>query len=310
MSGTAQAPSAALGHLLDRLDLTLTDTDVFVDPGAPEPLHRIFGGQIAAQALVAMGRTVDRSRPVNSMHVQFFRPARSGPPLQLSVRRVTHGRWSDVRQVDVTQDGKDVLSASAAFHRDESGSAPYPAPTPSSTPEIPPRWEEQFAAQPHRLSTLWAQSRPVDVRFVDPPMLDPDLARQPRSGMQTLVRSDGPLPDDPLLHAGVLVYASDTTLLETALLPVGRVFADGAFDAASLDHAIWFHRPSRADRWLRFDQHAVSMAAGRGLAAGRMVDEDGDRVLTVIQEGSLRPTGGRGSWLARSATDPVMKGRR
>jgi acyl-CoA thioesterase-2 len=304
----APAPSDALRHLLARLDLTAVGPDLFLDPGAAEPLHRIFGGQVAAQAVVAMGRTVEPGRGVHSLHVSFLRPARCGPPLQLHVRRVKQdGSWQ-VREVDVSQDGRDVLTASAAFAVDASGCAPVP--DEPRVHALPPRWEEQFAEYRHRLSAVWTGPRPVDIRFVDPPMLDPDLSRRPRSRLQTLVRSDGPLPGDPLLHAAVLVYASDTTLLETALLPAGQVFADGGVEAASLDHAMWFHRPPRADRWLRFDQEAVTMSGGRGLATGRMVDEDGDVVATVMQEGLLRPTGGRGSWLARSATDPMMRGQR
>ena len=301
--------SAALRYLLERLDLEVIAPGVFRDKGGDEPLHRLFGGQVAAQALAAMGRTVDADRPVHSLHVYFLRPGRPSVPLDLHVTPVKHGRGFDVRRVDVDQDGEPILTASASFHRAEPGSCYESAAElgfDHGAVEALPRWEDRFAGRLDRPSPLWARPRPIDLRYVDPAPLDASLRSRPRTGQQTFVCADGPLPDDPLLHACVTVYASDMTLLETALLPLGLVWADGEFDGASLDHTMWFHHPPRADRWLRYDQYAQAMSGGRGLASGRMYDENGRLAVTVVQEGSLRPTRGAGSWLARSAPDRMM----
>jgi acyl-CoA thioesterase-2 len=269
----------------------------------------LFGGQVAAQSLAAMGRTVEADRPVHSLHLQFLRPGRPSVPLDLHVTSVKSGRSFDVRRVDISQGGELVLTGSASFHRAEPGPRHQSVAEPSFDPvevQALPRWETGFARQLERLSPLWSQPRPIDLRYVDPPPLDGSLRSRPRTGQETLVRADGPLPEDQLLHACVAVYASDMTLLETALLPLGVVWADGEFDGASLDHAMWFHRPLRADRWLRYEQRAETMSGGRGLASGRMYDENGELVATVMQEGSLRPSAGAGSWLARSAPDRAM----
>jgi acyl-CoA thioesterase-2 len=300
---------AALRYLLERIDLEVVAPGVFRDKGGDEPLHRLFGGQVAAQALAAMGRTVDVDRPVHSLHVYFLRPGWPSVPLDLHVTPVKCGRSFDVRRVDVSQDGQPVLTASASFHRAEPGPGLAVAAELGFNPgevEALPRWENRFANRLDRLSPLWSRPRPIDLRYMDPAPLDESLRSRPRTGQQTLVRADGPLPEDRLLHACIAVYASDMTLLETALLPLGVVWTDGEFDGASLDHAMWFHRPSRADRWLRYDQCAETMSGGRGLASGRMHDENGQLVVTVMQEGSLRPTGGAGSWLARTSPDRTM----
>jgi acyl-CoA thioesterase-2 len=309
MSGSTGTRSA-LRELLDRLDLQVVSPGVFRDEGGEEPLHRLFGGQIAAQALAAMGRTVAADRPVHSLHVQFLRPALPSLPLDLHVTTVNDGRTFDLRQVSVGQPGRGtVLTASASFQRAENGPRHAGAGLPPVVPaeaECLPRWEERFAGRRHRLSPLWARARPVDLRFTDPAALDESLREHPRTGQQTLFRADGPLPDDPLLHACVVVYASDMTLLETVLLPLGLVWADGEFDGASLDHAMWFEGPVRADEWLRYEQRAETMSGGRGLASGRMYDENGKLVVSVMQEGSLRHTGGEGSWLGHNAADRTM----
>lgn len=300
--------SAALSAFLARLALDTVEPSVFRDPGAEEPAHRLFGGQVAAQALAAMGRTVAPSRPVHSLHVRFLRPGVPGRPLLLRVRTVKRGRAFDIREVTVSQDGNAVLTASASFHRAEQSpehGRRRPGFDPADVVALP-RWEERFAHRADRLSPLWARPRPVDLRYTDPAALDERLGERPRQGQRTYVRADGEVPPDPLLHACVAVYASDMTLLETALLPLGRVWADGDFDGVSLDHAMWFHRAPVADRWLCFDQRAETMSGARALTSGVLYDENGDQVITVLQEGLLRPTNGQGSWLAGNAPDRTM----
>lgn len=301
--------SPALRHLLDRLDLDPVAADVFLDAGGDEPMARLFGGQVAAQALAAMGRTVPVDKPVHHLYVEFLRPPRASIPLRLEVAAVKDGRAFALRRVEVGQDGVPVLTATASFHRAEAGPVRLPAGEPAGAGPAVPRWENRFAGRRDRLSPLWDTPRPIDFRYLDPAPLDDTLRRRPRGGQEALLRADGALPDDPLIHACVAVYASDMTLLETALLPLGQVWADGETDGASLNHALWFHRPFRTDRWLRYDQRAEALAGGRGLASGRIYDESGELVATAVQEGSLRPTNGAGSWLARSAPDRTLRRR-
>ncbi|KQX62818.1 acyl-CoA thioesterase II [Angustibacter sp. Root456] len=305
MSATTVSP--ALGALLGRLDLVADGPDRFVSSGDHEGVVRLFGGQVAAQALAAAGRTVAPGRHVHSLHVSFLRPGDLHAPLRLDVTRLKEGRAYDVRRVDVTQQDALVLTATASFHVDEPGpewsqgaAADWDGTAPADVDDVDalPRWEEQFAGRLDRLSPLWRRSRPMDLRYVGtPPPLDDDLAPGSRCAQRVYVRADGPLPDDELMHACLLVYATDASLLETAVLPQGVVWADGAFEGASLDHGLWFHQPPRADGWLRLDQRAVALGGGRGTAAGRLVDAEGRLVVTVVQEGSLRPVHGD-TWMA------------
>ncbi|MDZ5446358.1 thioesterase family protein [Micromonospora sp. 4G57] len=295
----------ALARLLQRLDLVQPDTDEFYDLGAPDPLPRVFGGQVAAQALAAMGRTVPAARPVHSLHVRFVGTVHPAEPLHLRVARVKEGRAFDVREVAVRQCGRIVLTASASFQKPEPGDDFHRPAPPLRNPDELPRWESRFAGRTDRLTPLWRRSRPLDVRFEEPPAaLDHELTHQPRPGQRLWVRADGPLPEDPLLHACLLVYASDLTLLETAVLPHGVVWSDGRYRGASLDHTMWFYRPLRLDEWLCFDQQAEFTGGARGLASGRFLRADGDPVATVVQEGLLRPTHGRPTWLGNTAPHP------
>lgn len=298
--------SPALRRLLDRLELDAVSPGVFRDAGGDEPLERIFGGQVAAQALAAMGRTVETDKPVHRLHVQFLRPALASAPLDLLVTNIKDGRAFAVRQADVLQRERLVLTATASFHRAEPGPQHLPRAASAIDAGALPRWEDRFAERRDRLSPLWDRPRPIDFRYLDPAPLDESLRQHPRDGQQALLRADGAMPDDPLLHACVAMYASDMTLLETALLRLGLVWADGEINGASLDHVMWFHRPFRTDQWLYYDQRAEALARGRGLASGRVYDA-GELVATVLQEGSLRPTNGAGSWLARSTPDHALR---
>jgi acyl-CoA thioesterase-2 len=296
VTGSA-VPAPALRELLTRLDLEPCGEDRFRDVGTDSAAAHVFGGQLAAQALAAMGRTVGPDRLPHSLHVHFLSMARAQGPLDLQVDRVKQGRAFDLRQVTVRQGALPVLTAVGSFHVTEPGPLhPSPAATPFPVdPASLPRWEEQFAGRRDRLTLLWQRPRPFDLRHVDPPpQLEPDLGPGQRTSHRVLWRADGELPDDPLVHTGLAVHACDATLLETALLPLGRVFADGGFHAVSLDHTLWFHAPFRADRWLLHEQTAEALGGGRGFATSRTYDAGGRLVLSAAQEGLLRPaTAGR-----------------
>jgi acyl-CoA thioesterase-2 len=290
---TARPDAApALRELLTRLDLERSGVDRFRDTGTDSAVAHVFGGQLAAQALMAMGRTVGGDRLPHSLHVHFLSMARSQDPLDMKVDRLKQGRAFDLRQITVRQGGLPVLTAVGSFHDCEPGPL-HPPSSPGRLPVDPtslPRWEEQFSGRRDRLTLLWQHSRPFDLRHVDPPpQLEPDLSAGQRTSHRVLWRADGELPDDPLVHACLAVHATDATLLETALLPLGQVFADGNFHAVSLDHTLWFHLPFRADRWLLHEQRAEALGGGRGFATSRTYDDDGRLVLSTAQEGLLRP---------------------
>jgi acyl-CoA thioesterase-2 len=298
----------ALRELLIRLDVAPCGGDRFRDAGSDSAVAHVFGGQLAAQALMAMGRTVGADRPPHSLHVHFLSMARSQEPLDLQVERLKEGRAFDLRQVTVRQGSLPVLTAVGSFHVQEPGPL-HPPPSPDRLPVDPgslPRWEEQFAGRLDRLTLLWQRPRAFDLRHVDPPpQLEPDLSCGQRTSHRVLWRADGDLPDDPLLHACLAVHATDATVLETALLPLGQVFADGNFHAVSLDHTLWFHLPFRTDRWLLHEQSAEALAGGRGFATSRTYDRDGRLVLSTAQEGLLRPASAGGAEVGRRPPRPA-----
>src|SRR5690348_1594020 len=283
------AVTDTLGKLLDLLDLEQIELDIFRGRSPDDRRQRVFGGQVAGQALVAAGRTVPSDRPVHSLHAYFIRPGDPATPLVYIVDRVRDGRSFTTRRVSVIQHGKVIFTLSASFHHDEPGpdhSAPMPqAPPPESVPPHAERLEKVFG----REAAKYFRDNPIDLRFVGP--LSVEAQRDPSLRTdQSLVwlRADGEMPDDPLLHVCLMTYASDMTLLDSILLRHGLSWADGSTTGASLDHAMWFHRPFRADRWLLYAQESPSAAGARGLARGEVFTQDGSLVVSVMQEGLIR----------------------
>jgi len=284
------AVSDALADLLKLLELESLEMNLFRGLSPDEAQQRVFGGQVAAQALVAAGRTVDADRPVHSLHSYFLRPGDPSVPIVYEVDRIRDGRSFTTRRVVAIQHGRAIFNLAASFQIVEAGpdhAAPMPAvPDPDDLPTFRERVEphlERFGAE----TVDWlTRERPIDSRPVDEPKW---LAPGPREPMQDVwIRANGSLPDDPLVHACVVAYASDLTLLDTATLP-HAIGHDGAYQMASLDHAMWFHRPFRADDWLLYHQTSPSASGARGLALGHVYRRDGTLSVTVIQEGLIRP---------------------
>jgi acyl-CoA thioesterase-2 len=277
-----------LDNLLDLLDLEQIELDIFRGRSPEEQVQRVFGGQVAGQALVAAGRTVPADRPVHSLHAYFIRPGDPAVPLVYTVDRVRDGRSFTTRRVLAIQHGRPIFTLSASFHRAEPGPAhsdPMPeVPPPGEIPKTVDRLEKLFG-------TLPAQFRetPIDLRSVGPLTFEAERDPSLRTTRNLVwLRVDGELPDDPLLHVCLMTYASDLTLLDSVLLGHGLSWADGKTSGASLDHAMWFHRPFRADRWLLYAQESPVAAGGRGLARGEVFTADGDLVVSVVQEGLIR----------------------
>jgi acyl-CoA thioesterase-2 len=272
------------------LDLEQVEFDIYRGQSpAGERRQRVFGGQVAGQALVAAGRTVPTDRQVHSLQAYFIRPGDPTVPLVYIVDRVRDGRSFSTRRVTAVQHGKTIFTLSASFHLPESGFEHADA-----MPVVPAA--DQIEPTADRLRKLYGrtveeyvQSNPIDIRYVGP--LPAEAAKDPSlisSRSIVWLRANGELPDDPLLHVCLMTYASDMTLLDTVLLAHGAWWGDSVSNGASLDHAMWFHRPFRIDRWLLFVQDSPTASGGRGLARGQVYTEAGDLVVSVVQEGLLR----------------------
>jgi acyl-CoA thioesterase-2 len=283
----------AVDGLLEILDLRQLDECSFQGLSPPVGLQRVFGGQVAGQALVAAGRTIDPARRVHSLHGYFIRPGDRTVPIDYHVENIRDGRSFSVRRAVARQHGKTIFFMSASFHREEEG-LDHQAPPPEGVPppEDVPTMTDRLARYPERLG-IWSQiPRPIDVRYVGEPGWVSPGTRPPADRQRVWMRIDGKLPDDPLLHACALTYASDLTLLDSVLSVHGEVWGPGGLGGASLDHALWFHRPFRADEWFLYDCWSPSASGARGLATGRMFALDGRHIATAVQEGLLRRVGG------------------
>jgi acyl-CoA thioesterase-2 len=279
----------ALDSLLTILDLEQIELDIFRGTSPDESLQRVFGGQVAGQALVAAGRTVPSERHVHSLHAYFLRPGDPSIPIVYQVDRLRDGRSFTTRRVVAIQHGKPIFNLSASFQIPEPGvEHQLDMPTGVPEPETLPTFHERFAPYQDELGAWYTRPRPVDVRYVGHPPRTA-LGQGPQKPVsQVWLRADGQLPDDPLLHVCVATYASDMVLLDSVLLPHGLAWQAGNVAGASLDHAMWFHRSFRSDDWLLYDQWSASAAGSRGLAAGRLWRRDGALAVSVVQEGLIR----------------------
>jgi acyl-CoA thioesterase II len=276
----------ALDGLLDLLDLEQIELDIFRGRSPDDSRQRVFGGQVAGQALVAAGRTVPPDRPVHSLHAYFIRPGDPTVPLVYTVDRTRDGRSFTTRRVAAIQHGKTIFTLSASFHHAEPGpehAVPMPhVPPPEQVGRNSERWAKILGGDP-------PLDAPFDLRSVGPMSIEAERDPVLRStSNEVWLRVDGELPDDPLLHVCLMTYASDMTLLDTVLLGHSLSWLDGRTSGASLDHAMWFHRSFRADRWLLYAQESPVAYGGRGLARGQVFTAEGQLVVSVMQEGLIR----------------------
>jgi acyl-CoA thioesterase-2 len=278
----------ALDGLCELLDLEAIEVNLFRGVSPDEDRQRVFGGQVAGQALVAAARTVGADRPVHSLHAYFLRPGDPAVPILYDVDRIRDGRSFTTRRVVAIQHGRAIFNLAASFHTPEPG-LDHQLPMPSAPPpESLPTWAERWAPWAEDLGDWYHRPRPIDTRWVDAPAPFERRDHPGRATQQVWLRADGTLADDPVLHTCVVTYASDMTLLDTALLPHGVSGDEGRIMMASLDHAMWFHRPFRADAWLLYDQDTPSSSGGLGLGRGSIFTADGTLVASVVQEGLIR----------------------
>ena len=277
----------ALADLVDLLDLEAIEVNLFRGVSPDENRQRVFGGQVAGQALVAATRTVDPSRHVHSLHAYFLRPGDPTVPILYEVDRIRDGKSFTTRRVVAIQHGKAIFNLQASFHVLEPGpSYQVTMPAGMPDPETLPDFKTRMAPYKEQMGDWYDRPRPIDLRHIDG---DP-FSRQgnPSEQQRVWMRADGRLPDDPTLHACIVTYASDMTLLDTTVMPLGMSWDTPGMQMASLDHAMWFHRPFRADDWLLYDQHPISTGGGRGLAGGAIYTSDGVLAVSVVQEGLVR----------------------
>lgn len=280
---------SAVDELLHVLDLERIDVNLFRGIGPQVSTPRVFGGQVAGQALIAAGRTVASERAVHSLHGYFVRPGDATKPIVYQVEQIRDGRSFSVRRTTALQGGKPIFFMSASFHIGETGldhaeSAPIDVPPPEEVPTL----AQRLADHPDRLGIWSRTARPIDVRYIGESGFAASGERPVAREQRVWMRASGTLPDDPLIHVCVLTYASDLTLLDTVLNQHGQVWGPGGYLGTSLDHALWFHRPFRADEWFLYDSQSPSAAAGRGLATGMFFTGDGVHIATAVQEGLLR----------------------
>ena len=279
--------TSALDDLVSLLDLEVIEVNIFRGISPEENRVRVFGGQVAGQSLVAASRTVDEnSRHVHSLHAYFLRPGDPTAPILYQVDRLRDGRSFTTRRVVAIQHGEVIFNLQASFHSFEPGlDWQIPAPRDLPDPETLPDFKTRMAPYKEQIGEWYDRPRPIDLRYIGDPHARAGIET---AGQQVWLRADGTLPDDPVLHACIATYASDMTLLDTALLPHGLGWGDNGVQMASLDHAMWFHRPFRADDWHLYDQRALSTSNSRGLAGGSIFTKEGHLAVTVVQEGLIR----------------------
>ncbi len=282
--------SLALDFLVDLLDLEDIEVNIFRGKHPDGERQRTFGGQVAAQALMAAGRTVDRGR-VHSLHSYFLRPGDSSAPTLYEVDRIRDGRSFATRRVVAIQHGRAIYNMQASFHEDEAGVehqiAMPDVPAPESILPTQQRIHSEFG-----YAVEWpALPHPIEQRYIGELPWSAQRSRDPRERLW--IRADGELADDPLLHACIVTYASDMNPFDAILAPHDVRWDDGTFMGASLDHCMWFHHDLRADEWMLYDMDSPIAHGGRGLARGSLFSRDGQLKVSLVQEGltrRLRPT--------------------
>ncbi|MBB6626166.1 acyl-CoA thioesterase II [Nocardioides sp. KIGAM211] len=283
---------ASADELVALLDLETLDDDLFRGRQPDTSLQRVFGGQVAAQALLAAARTTDPAYVAHSLHSYFLRPGDTSVPIIYDVERLRDGRSFGTRRVAARQHGRPIYFLTANFQRAEDGFEHQDAMPDVIPPEEGIDLGAMFRARGSGNTEEWEREwAALDVRSVGTSRsgLPEDPARPARARLW--IRVNGELSDDPLQHLAAFTYASDMTLLGSTLVPHGVHVTSPGMQVASLDHSVWFHRPFRADAWWLYDQESPSASGGRGLALARVFTQDGVLAATVAQEGLIRHRG-------------------
>ncbi|MCX6395928.1 MAG: acyl-CoA thioesterase II [Propionibacteriales bacterium] len=281
---------ATIEEFLELLDLEAIEDNLFRGRQPKTSMQRVFGGQVAAHALVAATRTVDPAYAVHSLHSYFLRPGDTSVPIVYDVEAVRDGRSFATRRVLARQHGRPIFAMTLNFQVPEEGlehqDTMPEVPAPEDCMDLAEIFRERFTSVDNIFASEWGA---LEVRFAGNSRPGGELHDPARPAQSRLwIRVAGGLPDDPLCHTAAFTYASDMTLLGATLTPHGVHIETPGMQAASLDHTIWFHRPFRADEWWLYDQTSPSASGGRGLAIARIFTADGRLVASVAQEGLIR----------------------
>ncbi|MEE8602662.1 acyl-CoA thioesterase [Euzebya tangerina] len=276
----------SVSSLLSLLDIETLDVDLYLGEAPKTDVQRVFGGHVAAQALVAAVRTVDEKRQVHSLHSYFLRPGDPKHNIIFHVDRIREGRSFTTRRVVAKQQGKAIFHLSVSFQIAEDGPE-HADPMPDvPSPDELQTMQQLFAGAGVDWKPPFPEWSSVDLRYVTPAN---EVARARSGRLQAWFRALDHVPEVPHLHVCVLTYMSDMSLLGTTITPHGGIPGNHNYRMASLDHAMWFHRPFRADEWLLYDMRSSNAFGARGLAHGQLFTEGGTLVATVMQEGLIRP---------------------
>jgi acyl-CoA thioesterase-2 len=281
-------PSDPVADLIDVLDIQRKSATEFVGRTQWMPHGRVFGGQVLAQALVAAMRTMVEGRAPHSLHSYFLRPGDIQKEIAFSVEVLRDGRSFSARRVHALQDGQPIFSMIASF-QDEGPGVEHQSTMPEGVtpPEQLPSAADLLGAIDHPATNYWSKARPFDLRHASEPLyLQP--AKEHLAEQLIWFKALSQLPADPQLQAAALAYASDYSILESILRRHGLSWAHAGLASASLDHAMWFHRPARVDNWLLYVQDSPSAQNGRGLSQGKIFDREGRLIASVAQEGMIR----------------------
>jgi acyl-CoA thioesterase-2 len=282
--------ATAIQDLLALLDLERLEENLFRGNSPQTGWQRVFGGQVIGQALVAAARTVEPGRPPHSLHADFLLGGDPKVPLIYDVDRIRDGTSFTTRRVVAIQHGQPIFAMTVSFHvAEESFEHQMPMPAVKGPEELPDEAEIRarvLPMMPEPVRSYYERERPIELRAVE---FSRYLgAKLEGNTFNVWIRSTGRLPDDPAIHQAVLAYASDMTLLDSALAPHGKTVFMKDIMAASLDHALWFHRPFRADEWLLYAHDSPNLSGARGFSRGLIYAQNGTLVASVAQEGLLR----------------------
>ncbi|KAA0698980.1 acyl-CoA thioesterase II [Neorhizobium sp. P12A] len=284
------AKSTAMEQLIATLDLEPIEVNLFRGNSPQVGWQRVFGGQVIGQALIAAQRTVEADRFVHSLHAYFMRPGDPSVPIVYQVERLRDGSGFNTRRVLAIQHGKGIFAMSVSFQIEEEGFDHQ-----ISMPDVPPPEtllgekeikERYLAHAPEPIRRYWERERPIEIRPVSLTHYFSNTKLDPRQDVW--VRATGPVPEDRTYQAAILAYLSDMTLLDAALFAHGTSIFDQSLQVASLDHAMWFHRPCKLDDWLLYTQDSPSASGARGMTRGSLFTRSGVLIASVAQEGLIR----------------------
>lgn len=281
--------SEVVNNLIKLLELESIDENHFRGHSQDIGFAKLFGGQVIGQAISAASQTLV-DRPPHSLHAYFIRPGDANNPIDFDVERVRDGRSFSVRRVVASQFGKPILAMTASFQKSESGmehqvSMPNVPGPEFLEPELK-IFREHANEIPERVRAQFTAERPIEYRIVE--AQNPFRPRHGIAKRHMWIRSTAALPDKPLIHQSMLAYTTDYGFLETALMPHGISIAKPGLQIASLDHAIWFHRPFRLDDWLLYVADSPTAGGARGFVRGQIFNKQGELVASTSQEGLIR----------------------